>query len=245
MPDFSEIKAIIFDYGGTLDTGGVHWAYVLWDGFRHAGIPVGEDGFRQAYVFAERRLAAERIILPADNFRQLLLKKTNIETRRLVDTGFWRADETERKAKAAAAADYCYLFAKRTVNESKLTLNALRKRYPLVLVTNFYGNMCSVLKDFGLNCFCAVVESAVVGVRKPDPAIFRRGIEALACPAAQVLVVGDSFEKDILPARAVGCRTVWLKGREWEPKERDTSAADAIITALPQLLCLPGLDKKE
>lgn len=243
MPDFSQIKAIIFDYGGTLDTHAVHWAFVLRDGFRHAGIPVSEEEFRDAYVFAERRLAAEQIILPADNFRQLLLKKTAVETQRLADTGAWRAEEAERNVRSAAVADYCYLFAKRNINESKLTLNVLRKNYPLALVTNFYGNMRSVLKDFDLNCFCAVVESAVAGVRKPDPTIFRMGVDVLACPPDHVLAVGDSFEKDILPARAAGCRTVWMRGRDWETKERDASAADAVITSLDQLLRLPGIGR--
>ena len=245
MPDFSQIKAIIFDYGGTLDTGAVHWAYVLQDAFRHVGITVRDDEFRQAYVFAERRLAAEPIILPNDNFHQLLLKKTNIETQYLVDTGAWHTNETEREKRARAAADYCYLFAHRTINQSKITLHTLRKRYPLALVTNFYGNIHTVIRDFQFDYFSTVVESAVVGVRKPDPAIFQIAVQALACPPERTLVVGDSYEKDILPAHTIGCRTVWMKGHEWTTKERDEQAADAIITSLTQLPQLLHINTQE
>ena len=70
---------------------------------------------------------------------------------------------------------------------------------------------------------------------KPDPAIYRLGGEATGCEAMDVLVVGDSFGKDIVPARAVGCQTVWLKGEGWTEQEEDESLPDAVITDLAQL----------
>ena len=47
-------QALIFDYGGTLDTDGRHWAHVLWEGYCQAEIPVTNEQFRDAYVFGER-----------------------------------------------------------------------------------------------------------------------------------------------------------------------------------------------
>ena len=82
-----------------------------------------------------------------------------------------------------------------------------------------------------------MVESAVVGVRKPDPRIFSIGVERLGMEPAEVAVVGDSYAKDIAPAKAVGCRTVWMRGEGWggdEPVE--TPAADFTIRSLAQLL---------
>ena len=52
-----KINTIIFDYGGTLDTDARHWAHVLFEGYRHAQIPVDEPDFRDAYVYGERALA--------------------------------------------------------------------------------------------------------------------------------------------------------------------------------------------
>ena len=69
------IKGIIFDYGGTLDSRGVHWSEVLWQGYQQAGVPIDKQTFRTAYVEGERALARERIILPQDDFHVLLLKK--------------------------------------------------------------------------------------------------------------------------------------------------------------------------
>lgn len=236
--DFTDIKALVFDYGGTLDTHARHWAHVLWDGFREAGIPVDKERFREAYVHGERTLARTPIVLPEDDFHALLLKKINIETLFLVETGAWKTDEQTRRAKVEAAADFCYNYARRTVTTNLALLRRLGKRFPMVLVSNFYGNIGTILRDFGLDaCFGKVIESAVVGVRKPDPAIFRLGVEATGCKAGETLVIGDSYDKDVLPAREAGCRTVWFKGEGWtEGRPEDETVPDAVITQLDELL---------
>ena len=54
--------------------------------------------------------------------------------------------------------------------------------------------------------------------------------------AENVLVVGDSFSKDIVPAKSVGCKAAWLKGEGWGNEEIDESLPDLIITDLPELL---------
>lgn len=71
-----KINTIIFDYGGTLDTDARHWAHVLFEGYRHAQIPVDEPNFRDAYVYGERALAKAPIVLPDDDFHTVLLKKS-------------------------------------------------------------------------------------------------------------------------------------------------------------------------
>ena len=121
--------------------------------------------------------------------------------------------------------------------ENKQVLEHLKQAgYPMVLVSNFYGNINQVLKDAGIDgYFSRVIESAVVGVRKPNPAIFALGVCALDLPASQVLVVGDTFSKDILPARQLGCHTLWIKGLQWEKKEYDESVPDGILTKLSDM----------
>ena len=84
--------------------------------------------------------------------------------------------------------------------------------------------------------FQKVIESAVVGIRKPDARIFALGLEALKLKPEEVTVVGDSISKDIVPARSLGCRTVWFKGESWDDKVEDETIPDRIITHLQQLL---------
>ena len=84
-----------------------------------------------------------------------------------------------------------------------------------------------------------MIESAVVGVRKPDPEIFNLGVKALGLPATDILVVGDSLDKDILPAQSLGCHTAWLKGMQWDEKPQikaNTLVNSTIISNITDLL---------
>lgn len=230
----AEIKGIIFDYGGTIDSRGMHWSEVIWAGYQACGVEVDKATFREAYVEAERELARVRHILPKDNFHVLLLKKMRIELSRLEAAGKLAAGGMERYAEPVA--DYCYEAARGAVADARPTLEALWHRYPMVLVSNFYGNVEAVLEDFDLRrYFRAIIESAVVGVRKPDPRIFELGVEALGLKAEEVLVVGDSFKKDIVPAESIGCRTAWLKGKGWTAEE-DAVEHPSIIATLGEVV---------
>ena len=107
----------------------------------------------------------------------------------------------------------------------------------MVLVSNFYGNINEVLREFGLDkYFQAVIESAAVGIRKPDSRIFSLGVEKLGLAAEEVMVVGDSFYKDIEPGIKAGCQTAWFKGPGWTDKTYDERVPDKVITDLAQLL---------
>lgn len=216
-----KIDGVIFDYGGTLDSRGEHWSHVIRRGYERAGLNVGPECFRQAYVHGERTLAKERHILPHHTFRELMEIKIAIELHALVDWGAVSAIDADRSC--SIIAGYCYDSARACVGESEATLRRLSKAgVPMALVSNFYGNIEAVLKDFGIvDCFDAIVESAVVGVRKPDPQIFTLGVDALGLPSERVLVVGDSYSKDIVPAQRAGCKALWLRGSGWDDSEAD------------------------
>ena len=270
-----DIKGIIFDYGGTLDTRGDHWSEVLWQGYEHFGIGVAADeevepgvsihkqAFRDAYVYGERALAVNPIVTPDFHFEDILREKLILELnflagKELLETG---KDDAEKQAKLGNDSDASseslllslsdseihqisvdmahYINAKTLdlLNENKQVLEHLKQAgYPMVLVSNFYGNINQVLKDAEIDgYFKEVIESAVVGVRKPNPAIFALGVCALDLPASQVLVVGDTYGKDIIPAHKLGCHTLWIKGLQWEEKQVDESIPDGIIRKLSEM----------
>lgn len=273
-----DIKGIIFDYGGTLDTRGDHWSEVLWQGYEHFGIGVADDeevepgvsihkqAFRDAYVYGERALAVNPIVTPDFHFEDILREKLILELnflagKELLETG---KDDSEKQAKlgnfgkdsdasseslflslsdseihqiAVDMARYINAKTLALLNENKQVLEHLKQKgYPMVLVSNFYGNINQVLKDAGIDgYFEDVIESAVVSVRKPNPAIFALGVCALDLPASQVLVVGDTYGKDIIPAHKLGCHTLWIKGLQWEEKKVDESIPDGIIKKLSEM----------
>ena len=239
MFDLYKVKGIIFDYGGTIDSNGKHWAEVLWDSYQHQ--QVTKEQFREAYVYAERYLATQPVIEPDDNFGVLLRKKVEIQVKCLIEKGFL-IEGDKSKGYILAISNQCYTFVKDLLRKEITLLEALKNRYPIVLVSNFYGNIQSVLSDFGLSgYFDTIIESAVVGVRKPDPAIFRLGIEAMGLSPSSVVVIGDSYTKDIIPASENGCQTIWLKGLGWE-EDKDDAKADLIISDFMELQSVFQLD---
>jgi len=221
----------IFDYGGTLDTGGQHWGQALWHAYERHCVPVTEAQFREAYVHAERTLGKNPVIRPDFTFRQTLETKLRLQLEYLEESC-----EAVTKYRQLLLDDL-YERTKTETAHSRRVLETIKERgLPMVLVSNFYGNMPVVLREFGFDgLFLKVIESAVVGIRKPDPRIFLLGVEALGLKPEEVMVVGDSLDKDIIPAREAGCHAVWLRGEGWTPYNCDCPACET-IDSLDELL---------
>jgi len=171
-------------------------------------------------------LGKNPIIQPDFTFRQTLEKKLQLQLEFL-----------GQKDCLPILLDDLYSHTLAETRKSREVLLNLKKEYPMVLVSNFYGNIQTVLQEFGMDgIFSQIIESAVVGVRKPDPRIFALGVEALGLKPAEVVVVGDSIDKDIIPARQAGCQTVWFRGEGWTDDPVDESIPGRIITDLAELL---------
>ncbi len=229
------MKAYIFDYGGTLDTRGNHWGRVIWHAYERADIPVSWEQYREAYVYAERTLGRNPIVTPTWTFKKLLDVKLRLQMEYLFTKGYWTAEKKLFTTTQLSLLDDLYTQVREVTAESRQVLEQINM--PMVLVSNFYGNINVVLQEFRMDhLFQKVIESAVVGIRKPDARIFALGIEALQLKPEEVTVVGDSISKDIVPARSLGCHTVWFKGESWDDKVEDETIPDRIITHLQQLL---------
>lgn len=232
-----DIEGVLFDYGGTLDSNGQHWGEIIWQLYQKAGLKIEREVFNAAYVYAERKMATSRLILPTFNFQEVLQTKVEAQFEYLQQQGI----SLSRELITAIAWDG-YFLASEHVKKAKEVLDMLRGQIPMVMVSNFYGNLSAVLEDFGLlDYFDSIVESAVVGVRKPDPAIYNLGVAALGLPPDRCLVIGDSFAKDIIPAKACGCQTVWFKGAAWsgdEEAETGPVEADHVIYDIAELVLM-------
>ena len=227
------LKGYIFDYGGTLDTGGQHWGKVIWHAYERQQVPVSEEAFRDAYVHAERTLGRNPIIQPDFTFYKTIETKIRIQLEYLQE----KNDVSSVSSYLKPLTDSLYEATVKETAKSREVLLQLKQQYPMVLVSNFYGNIATVLHEFKLDgIFDKIIESAVVGVRKPDPQIFTLGVEALGMQPDEVVVVGDSMDKDIIPAGKAGCHTVWFKGEGWTNDPVDESPAGKVITDLTQIL---------
>ena len=84
-----------------------------------------------------------------------------------------------------------------------------------------------------LGCFKHTAFSDEVGVRKPDPAIFARALEALGADPEHAVHVGDDAILDVAGARAAGMRVVQVIGEREGPP--GPPAPDAVIRTLAEL----------
>lgn len=81
----------------------------------------------------------------------------------------------------------------------------------LGVVSNSDGRVDGALRAAGLrDCFAVVVDSALFGAEKPDPAIFRAALDALGVTPDEALYVGDLYEVDVVGARAAGIDAILL-----------------------------------
>ena len=210
----------------------MHWGKRIWHAYQKNRVPVDEALFRDAYVHAERTLGKNPIIQPNDNFTDTLRKKLDIELEYIRQ----HIEGFDPEKWHDAILDTLILDTVESTNLSKDVLRDLFGEYvdkgKTVLVSNFYGNISSVLQEFDMDGnFSHVIESAVVGVRKPDPEIYRMGLRALGVKdPSKVLVIGDSYDKDIRPAHEIGCKTLWYMGEGWTPDIPNGDKADWTMT---------------
>ena len=101
----------------------------------------------------------------------------------------------------------------------------------MVIVSNADGSVERQLTDLALRShFACVIDSHVVGVSKPDPAIFEISLARSGAERTRTLHVGDSYAADVLGARGAGIHPVLL-----DPHGHGTSLD---CDALPDLLAL-------
>ena len=93
------------------------------------------------------------------------------------------------------------------------------------VVSNSNGNVRTLLDGAGLgDALDFVIDSFVVGVEKPDPEIFRLGLERAGVAAGEAVYVGDLYSVDVLGSRAAGLGAILLDPRGyWGPRDCDTA----------------------
>jgi putative hydrolase of the HAD superfamily len=105
----------------------------------------------------------------------------------------------------------------------------------IAVVSNANGTLCAKLERLGLaRCVDCVIDSAEIGVEKPDPRIFERALEGLGARRESTLHVGDIYHVDVVGARAAGLRAILLDPLDLYtafPCER-VASLDELVTRL-------------
>jgi putative hydrolase of the HAD superfamily len=96
--------------------------------------------------------------------------------------------------------------------DTAAVLDALRAHgLTLAVISNADGRIEADLERTGLRRhFSVVIDSHVVGVEKPNPAIFALALTRLGASADAALYVGDMLTIDVMGARRAGLRAVLM-----------------------------------
>ena len=224
MP-FDDIKAILFDFGGTLDSDGGHWLDRFYDIYMEEGLEIPFLRLKDAFYYADD-ICCRDLAVKQFNLHALMKYHVELQFERL---GLKDNSKMQRIWEMFCGEMEHYL------KRNAPFLKKLNSRYKLGVVSNFYGNVPVILDEMGLSQFLdVIIDSERIGVRKPDPRIFIKAIEALKVNPSDTVFVGDSYERDMIPCKRLGMKVVWLKG----PKPRipeNPLPVDAEISNFTQL----------
>jgi putative hydrolase of the HAD superfamily len=151
--------AVLLDFGGTLDADGVPWSQRLFQGYREQGGEVDRFDFEERFQRSDR-MVEQLPDITTLGFRGLVLEQLTI-LRALLPDG----DAIDLEVWAGGFVDA----SRETAGRNRGILGTIRTRYALAVVSNFTGNLGPCLAELELaDCFKVVLDSAQLGIRKPD-----------------------------------------------------------------------------
>jgi putative hydrolase of the HAD superfamily len=139
----------------------------------------------------------------------------------------------------AAELSEAYVSAQRAghrlIEGASDVVGALHQEYRLGLLTNGPSDIQRhKLSGTGLgHHFSAVVISGETCVGKPAEGAFARVLDALEIAAEDAVMVGDSWERDVLGALGVGVAPIWIAGGRPPPD------VDAPVSVIERIVDLP------
>jgi HAD superfamily hydrolase (TIGR01509 family) len=233
------IETLLFDFGGTLDANGVAWKERFYAFYRDEGLDMAADAFESSFFAADDSLVGR--LAPATdlsgtvhalvaNLEAELARRDAAADKVGIANGRHNGDRGKRVA-SRFLSEASAVFAR-----NRPVLEALRERYRLGIVSNFYGNLEAVCDGAGLaSLFAVLVDSHRVGAEKPDPAIFRVALESLGATPDTTVFVGDSLRRDREGARRMGMRFIWMAPQGAEAAGAQDSAGPPVGHAVTDL----------
>lgn len=120
-------------------------------------------------------------------------------------------------------------------------LEQLSRHYKIGVIANQSLGTAKRLEEKGIRRYIdLVVASAEEGVAKPDPRIFEIAIERSKCRPERAVMIGDRIDNDIVPAKAMGMHTIWIRqgfGKYWKITE-EAEKPEFCVDTLTELVRL-------
>ncbi len=201
-----EIRFIFFDYGGTIDSNGVHWRKRFYNIYLENGINISYDDFSKAFFDSDDNLP----------YRHDLKGKGFEETIYLQVRDVFKYLKVDNEKKFQAITSRFIADTKKNIEINREVFKILKgKGIKLGIISNFYGNLENVLKSLKIrDYFDAVADSGVIGHIKPEKEIFLWALNKLNAKLKFSAMVGDSWYRDIKGAHNIGMWHFYLSNEE-------------------------------
>lgn len=132
-------------------------------------------------------------------------------------------------------------------DDAEECLRKLSGQYNIGIIANQSLGAAKRLEDFGiLKYIKLVIASAEEGIAKPDRRIFELALARAGCEPGQSVMIGDRIDNDIVPAKRLGMRTIWVKqgfGRYWNITSEEEKA-DCEVNSLMEICDMMGADTR-
>ena len=128
-------------------------------------------------------------------------------------------------------------------SDAAVCLATLRENYHIGIIANQLPGTAERLKAFGIGQYVDVLTaSAEAGVSKPDPRIFQIALQQAGCLPENAVMIGDRVDNDIVPAKALGMKTIWIRqgfGQYWQITD-ESEMPDVQVDSLSDLMRMFG-----
>jgi len=221
-----DLKACLFDFGGTLESDGVTWQDRFYGLYEKHGVKVDREAFRQAFYRADDGL------IETGELKEARLTETLEAQAKRVWGALGLGNES--RVLDAIVADFLEGM-KWHVERNRSLLELLKERYELGIVSNFYGNLHLVCKDLGIqDLFQCLIDSSSIGAVKPDPRIFQAALDCMSIRPHEAVFVGDNPGRDMEGAKGLGMPHIWLAGEDVD-RRLPCCPGDPVIPTLEAL----------
>lgn len=242
----NRIRALIFDFGGTLDGNGIHWLERTYKFIKKHHPEITREDFDLADKAAVTEFALgdasidwtyqEGSMLPVGFVAtdSKAAKCTLRETADAIANGIFERLGLNMQSKDEYVDWFCTGTSK-NLKENRDWLQTLHGKYKLGVISNNFGNTSGWCAEHDLTSLLdIIIDSTVLGFTKPDPRIFEAALSELNVSPDESIYVGDSYKADMVGAKKVGMWTAWMVGNQ--TKEcLDLSVVDVQLSHLHEL----------
>ena len=207
-----DIKAILFDFGGTLDNDGADWFTRLYQAITQRSGPMNREDFDRVAMQAANAIGNfddTPNLSMADTAKRLCQTLHSMMERDGDRPPGWEPDDVVDEFMSQAQE-----FLRRNLK----VLEQLKQRYRLGVISNNWGNTAGWCSHFNIDHFMdTIIDSAVIGAVKPERKIFDAALEQLHLPGNHCAYVGDRYDCDMIGAHDAGLFSIWITPPATEP----------------------------